>query len=210
MSAGSLDLFHAHQVPLGSSIYPTFGAPGALEHELGAKDAVWNEGTDWWPSHRAASYRAEDLRRSTPTAWRPGGGPQRMMMKGAVAEMAATGASAPQASREATCRPSATSAGADQASAAHGDACGRSSRLRGCPRRSRQRRMQRIRRVQHPICGAHNFSETVLAAAPGDRRLRFGGHRVQGAGVADFVEWLGLGLDRRRSPRATARARRAR
>jgi uncharacterized protein YfaS (alpha-2-macroglobulin family) len=97
----SLDLFRDHNVPLVSSIYPSFGAPGALEHELGATSTVWTEGSDWWHLTEVPSYRADTFVEVDPYGiGGPGGGRPRMMMKGVLVQSAMPAVAAQEAAAD--------------------------------------------------------------------------------------------------------------
>jgi uncharacterized protein YfaS (alpha-2-macroglobulin family) len=90
----SLDLFRPHHVPQGSSIFPNFGAPGLLEHELGGRGAVWNEGNDWWRLTEPPSFTPDAFVAIDPYGVGGPGGGMRRMRGGVVAEMAAAPAPA--------------------------------------------------------------------------------------------------------------------
>jgi len=86
----SLDLYRRHAVPLGASLYPSFGAPGAFEGDLGGAGAVWNGGRDWLQLSASPSFRPDSFVAIDPYGvGGPGFGPLRRMTKGAVMEMAA-------------------------------------------------------------------------------------------------------------------------
>ncbi|HLF56955.1 MAG TPA: alpha-2-macroglobulin family protein [Thermoanaerobaculia bacterium] len=86
----SLDLFRSPSVPLGSALYPSFGAPGAFEHELGGRGPVWSEGHDGWRLTEPPSFTPDAFIAIDPYGiGGPGarGGPMRMM-RGMVGEAA--------------------------------------------------------------------------------------------------------------------------
>jgi alpha-2-macroglobulin len=95
----SLDLFRPHVIPLGASLWPAYGAPEALQHALGGRGAVWQDGRDGWALGRAPSYRADAFVAIDPYGiGGPGArGPRLMTMRaGAAVETAA----APQAAMD--------------------------------------------------------------------------------------------------------------
>jgi len=115
----SLDLFRRHEVPLGSSIYPTFGTPGAFDHDLGGAGAVWSDGREWirWtspPSFRPDSFAAIDPY----GVGGPGGAPLRRMARGAVAESMAPAAAPQQALQDGIAEERSASSGLKKASEA--------------------------------------------------------------------------------------------
>jgi alpha-2-macroglobulin len=55
----SLDLFRAHAVPRGETLWPTFGAPPEWLANLGQRGPVWQEGRDWGARARPPSFRAD-------------------------------------------------------------------------------------------------------------------------------------------------------
>ncbi|HSM13533.1 MAG TPA: alpha-2-macroglobulin family protein, partial [Thermoanaerobaculia bacterium] len=99
----SLDAFRPFSVPRPLALYPAFGAPSALQHDLGAAGVVWSEAEGWgartsWPVFAEDAFVGIDPY----GIGGPGWGGRRSLARGEVAyEGQALPAAAPAEARDA-------------------------------------------------------------------------------------------------------------
>ena len=184
-------------VPRRSSLYPSFGAPGALEHELGGARPGLERRDRLVALHR-------DRRRSAPTPSSrspygiggPGGGADAADDEGRASPTMAT-VSAPDAAAPAPRRTPASS----PRSASVGGRRRRRRRRRWTPSTSSGRRAgglvdgRRRRRAAADRRCARTSPRPPSGSRSSHRRRRLGGDRVHGPRLGHLVAGLGRGAD---------------